>query len=96
MQIFFFEKLFLGRQVLFYLCIGRANTVWQAWSLVWVPLGAKLSSDGWLPAFFSLCFLGPAMGEIRGTVATAETLAVQMEGDSRRLPRLAGGRHPNL
>lgn len=34
------------------------------------------------------------MGEIRG-VATAETLAVQMEGDSRRLPRLAGG-HPNL
>ena len=36
------------------------------------------------------------MGEIRGTVATAETLAVQMEGDSRRLPRLAGGRHPNL
>ena len=30
------------------------------------------------------------MGEIRG-VATAETLAVQMEGDSQRLAARAGG-----
>ena len=64
---------------------------------LWVRVGAKLNFDlRWAQHFSRSAFPGRRRGSIRGVGTAQETLAVQMELDSRRLPRLAGGHLENL